>query len=429
MRKLITLLGVLALAGLPAPAHPPYQNIDFYLAVDVPTDVPLPAASTTVLPWTLVRHRTAVVPDYDLSLLPAQPLPVPLPTGIDACHLLNGGDWLFSVEVPMDDPAGSGTLFLPGDLIRYDMTGLYTKEFCGTPMGIADGANVDAAFIRHRLDADGLVVQKDSGHLVLSFDVPTDIAGTTYMPADLVEFTRVGAGCAGWMVLGHYFNSMAAGVPQGANVTGADERGGTGTNGPHKILLTFDVPTDDPGGSGTTYLPGDLVAWDPAAGTFDAMPFHRDPNWPLPSGPPAGYSSRANAVCMLASPGTVPCTPASAKVHVKLGPVVGSLQINWSASCSVGVEDYGIHEGLIGTWYSHDDITCTDTGSDLMEVINPAAWASNNYYLVVPHNANDEGSYGQRTVPPLLPPAERPVSSPYPNCEANGTNMRELSCP
>ena len=102
------------------------------------------------------------------------------------------------------------------------------------------------------------------------------------------------------------------------------------------------------------------------------------------------------------------------------------VSVTRSASCSVGVEDYGIHEGTIGAWYSHDDIDCSDDGADLTEVVNYDA--GNVYYLVVPHNANDEGSYGRRSVPPLPAPAERPPSGPYPNCDANGTDMRELSC-
>ena len=37
-------------------------------------------------------------------------------------------------------------------------------------------------------------------------------------------------------------------------------------------------------------------------------------------------------------------------------------------------------------------IDCTDDGGDLTEEITPAP--NDRYYLVVPHNPNDEGSYG-----------------------------------
>ena len=109
MKRPLLLLGVLGLVGMAAFAHDPSAKIDFYLAVDVPADLPLPAGSTTVLPWTLARHRTAFAPPYTLDLSPASPLPLPLPASVDACHLLTSGNWLFSVEVPLDDPAGSAT--------------------------------------------------------------------------------------------------------------------------------------------------------------------------------------------------------------------------------------------------------------------------------------------------------------------------------
>ena len=99
----------------------------------------------------------------------------------------------------------------------------------------------------------------------------------------------------------------------------------------------------------------------------------------------------------------------------------------WNDSCSSGAEDYGIHEGTIGVWYSHDNIDCFDNGDDRMEAVNYGL--GSHYYLVVPYNANHDGSYGERTVPPLAPPTERPVSAPFPNCDTNQTNMRELACP
>jgi hypothetical protein len=422
--KRCLLVALLGLASLPALAHGPSTDIDFYFAVDVPTDLPLTGTSTTVLPWNLARHRPPA-PEYTLNLAPAQPLLLPLPTVIDACHLLTTGEWLLSVQTPMDDPGGSGVTFRPGDVIRYDpTTGTYAKFFDGVGFGLADGVNVDAAFIRDQTGLGSLVFQKDNGNLVLSFDVPTDISGLTYMPADLVEFQSTGPNPPDWAVVGRFFDSVAAGVPQAVNVTGADERGGFGTNGAYRTILTFDVPTDPTGV--TMFLPGDLVGWDPSVPGFDVAPYHRDLNWPIPSGPPDGYSSRINALCFLASPGRIRDIPPG-KLEIAKGPGAGQITLNWSASCSVGAEDYGIHEGTIGSWYSHDEIDCSDNGGDLTEVVNYAA--GNMYYLVVPHNSNDEGSYGLRSVPPLPAPAERPPSSPYPNCEANVTNMRELSCP
>jgi hypothetical protein len=83
----------------------------------------------------------------------------------------------------------------------------------------------------------------------------------------------------------------------------------------------------------------------------------------------------------------------------------GDLTITWSPSCSVGAEDYGIFEGTIGTWYSHTAVTCTDALGDFTEEVTPGS--GDRYYLVVPHNPNDEGSYGIDSTG-----TERPVGNP-----------------
>ena len=89
---------------------------------------------------------------------------------------------------------------------------------------------------------------------------PRPPGGPPPLDKDLVEFAFVGPGPANWVVVGLYFDSQSAGVREAWNVTGADERGGTGTNGPHNVILTFDVPTDDPAGPPERFLTGDLVA-------------------------------------------------------------------------------------------------------------------------------------------------------------------------
>ena len=63
------------------------------------------------------------------------------------------------------------------------------------------------------------------------------IGAATYDPADLVEWTRIAAGCSGWVPVGLYFDASAAlpPIPSSVNVTGADERNGM-------PVMTFDVP-------------------------------------------------------------------------------------------------------------------------------------------------------------------------------------------
>jgi len=70
-----------------------------------------------------------------------------------------------------------------------------------------------------------------------------------------------------------------------------------------------------------------------------------------------------------------------------------SLVISWgSPGGSCTPTDYGIYRENIGSYYSHTQILCSDTGGDLTETIN--ADTGSYYYLVVAHTATEEGSYG-----------------------------------
>ena len=60
--------------------------------------------------------------------------------------------------------------------------------------------------------------------------------------------------------------------------------------------------------------------------------------------------------------------------------------------CSPGAQDYGIYEGTMGSWTSHTAVDCHDDSYDLAEIVTPSP--GDRYYLVVPRNPNDEGSYG-----------------------------------
>ena len=71
---------------------------------------------------------------------------------------------------------------------------------------------------------------------------------------------------------------------------------------------------------------------------------------------------------------------------------MGDLVLSWTPSCLPGAESYGIYEGHIGEWSSHVPIDCADAGADLEEQISPAG--GDRYYLIVPHNVDDDGSYG-----------------------------------
>jgi hypothetical protein len=306
---------------------------DFHLVPDVPADL----GSATFLPWQIVRNQAGV---YGSVLV------LPAGTAIDALHRTDVGTWLISVE----SPALLGEILaLPSDVLEiHDPPGEYSKRFDGAANGVPPGANVDAIFL--------------DGDLILSFDAPTTLAGQTFEPADLVRFA------GGSFTL--YFDASAVvpPIPPMTNVTGADKQG-------NLTLLTFDVPTAL---GGYDFRPGHVTSWD---GAF-FLPFYADPAWPA--------GAVLQALAYLAHAGRVPAT-----MRVAIASPPGGrlrLRISWNASCSTGAEDYAIYEGAIGQWYSHTRLDCSDEGGDLTEEVTPSA--GDRYYLVVPLNANAEGSHG-----------------------------------
>lgn len=308
----------------------------FFFSADVPADL----GGVTRLPWEVVRSDSG---SYSSELV------LPDGTPLDAVHRLDGGDWLLSVDSPTEL---GGMTWSSSDVIRFDGIN-FTPFFNGLSAGVPANSDVDAVFL------DG----GDTGALILSFDVMTTIGANTYEPADLVTFI------GGSFSL--YFDGSATTpvIPTSSNVTGADQRG-------MLVILTFDVPTTL---AAATVLPGSLVSWDGAS--FASL--YNDPTWPL--------SSRIDAIAFLPDPGRVPNTIVVDKSVI----TIGDLKIGWSAGCSTGTEDYGIYEGEIGTWYSHTMIDCLDDGGDRTEEITPSM--GSQYYLVVPQNSNDEGSYGTRS--------------------------------
>jgi hypothetical protein len=69
----------------------------------------------------------------------------------------------------------------------------------------------------------------------------------------------------------------------------------------------------------------------------------------------------------------------------------GDLELTWSASCSVDDDDYAVYEGTLGDFSSHRANVCT-TGGVTTATITPDA--GGRYFLVVPNNGANEGSYG-----------------------------------
>jgi hypothetical protein len=85
------------------------------------------------------------------------------------------------------------------------------------------------------------------------------------------------------------------------------------------------------------------------------------------------------------APGSVP--------NLLLGRAGGTqLTLSWDTSCSVSDNDYQVYQGFMGAYYSHFSTLCT-TGGATSVVLTPGVL--DRYFLVVPTDTTQEGSYGR----------------------------------
>ena len=323
-------------------ATAPVAAESFHLSVDVPTD----RDGVSLLPSEIFRNDGNL---YESTL------ELPGGTPVSAMQRLEDGGWLLTVGAPA---SLGGKEFEPRDVIRTDGN-LYSLFLDGSAAGIPAEVAVDALFL------DG----GDGGDLILSLDAPALLDGAWYEPADLARWS-------GSVFLPHLdASALPTPIPPGTNVIGAARRGGV-------TVLAFDVPVTFPAG---TFLPGELVAWD---GT-SFVPFASDPTWPP--------GSALDALSFPPPPGGIGASLGLQRADD------GDLILSWTASCSAGAEDMAIYEGQMGNWYSHRRIDCSDDGAPGTETITPSP--TDTYYLAVPHNANDEGSYGVDSLGVERPPA------------------------
>lgn len=321
-----------------------------YLAPDVPTAETV--ALFNLFPWTVAAYNGTT---YSIAFS------VPGQVALDGLQRRDGaGDWLFSLEAASDLGGSLPSPADPRDVLAYDgATGTYSVLLCGASVGIPAYANVDT-----------IVQDAENGPLLLSFDVPTTLGATTFDPADLVRFDRTGGNCSEWAVAAGppLFDASVAGLPQSANVVGADSIVGG-------FVLAFDAPVTI---GATTHAPGRLLSWNGAAwSTYLDLG-----GWPR--------SSAVADLSLAGNPGPVPPT-----IHVnKAGG--GQLAISWTSSCSQDASNYAIYQGTIGVWFSHTALDCNDDAGDRVETVTPAGASS--YYLVVALGSDGEGSYGSATV-------------------------------
>ena len=84
----------------------------------------------------------------------------------------------------------------------------------------------------------------------------------------------------------------------------------------------------------------------------------------------------------------------------------GDLELSWAISCLFIDNDYEIYEGSLDGMYDHAPVYCT-TGGQTTSVLEPAQ-GHDTYYLVVPTNTSQEGSYGRDSAGAIRPTSGTP---------------------
>ena len=94
-------------------------------------------------------------------------------------------------------------------------------------------------------------------------------------------------------------------------------------------------------------------------------------------------------------PGECPDGGAVPGVPLTLAKVAGGdgLSLSWGGSCAAA-SDYAIYRGAIGSWTSHAPVACTTNGVTTRTLMVPSL---SGYYLIVPTDGTQEGSYGRST--------------------------------
>lgn len=92
------------------------------------------------------------------------------------------------------------------------------------------------------------------------------------------------------------------------------------------------------------------------------------------------------------APGSVPNGGDTPGEPLRIGRLpAGQLELTWGNSCSNTDDNYGVYQGFLGAWYSHFSQTCATNG--LTATVSTDMF--DRYYLVVPNDGTQEGSYGR----------------------------------
>jgi hypothetical protein len=358
-RLWLVVLTILGVAWVPAAARV------IYVTTDAPAD---PDGPPVYLPWQVIEHDHLSAVPYTLELT------VPGNPAIAALEKLDAaGAWLIAVETPNDLAGALPVAAEPRDLVRVTPggTSLAFQGSCVGPVPIPADAGIDGVCTEGG----------DNGNLVVSFDVPTTIGGPTFQPSELVRYLRTGPPPCGWMLAGSVIDFALVGtwVPPSTNVCGVDRQGGL-------WVLALDVPADVAPPLGPTATPGTIVATDGATWNqvWDVMQTEGVPGWSV--------ANVVEGLACQANPGRIESPTAQILLDKSLPQVI----IQCPASCASGAEAYGLYEGTIASvsagTYDHVQVSCLETcPSNIAHLPPPAA---STYYLVVPFNSEEEGSYG-----------------------------------
>jgi hypothetical protein len=116
----------------------------------------------------------------------------------------------------------------------------------------------------------------------------------------------------------------------------------------------------------------------------------------LGEGSSDAFVLRSTALASEAAPG--------GRIFGLKGTRVGAqITLSWLPSCSTSDTGYLVYEGTVGSWYSHVPVSCVPVGTTTSTFV---PGAGNRYYLVVPTNGANEGSYGKNSNS-----VERPAST------------------
>jgi hypothetical protein len=166
---------------------------------------------------------------------------------------------------------------------------------------------------------------------------------------------------------------------------------------PNRRLERYRLPWVD--------LPGNvrvLPAWTPNAelwGKAQQQWLQTAVNCPCPLPVDPGGNGASSA-------GYVPDGSPGVPLRLDKNPVTAeNLDLAWGASCASGGTNYSIHEGSVGSWYSHTSVLCSTAGA-LSQTITPSP--GDRYYLIVPLNADVEGGYGVNSGGGPRPPSSSP---------------------